>query len=164
MRRGAGLGRALICGGLLWAGLARGEVAGEPPSEAGGSWTNLAGHAMKADPVAIQGQTVTLKQAGTGRTVDVPLSVFPAGEQERLRVEKLGRGVAWLDTGTPESLLQASNFIQTLQVRQGLQVACPEEIAFERGWIDADHLRALAEPLSKNAYGQYLLDLANQPR
>ena len=85
-------------------------------------------------------------------------------EQERLRVEKLGRGVAWLDTGTPESLLQASNFIQTLQVRQGLQVACPEEIAFERGWIDADHLRALAEPLSKNAYGQYLLDLIHQPR
>lgn len=85
-------------------------------------------------------------------------------KQGRLRVEKLGRGVAWLDTGTPESLLQASNFIQTLQVRQGLQVACPEEIAFERGWIDAERVRALAAPMSKNAYGQYLLELIKQPR
>jgi glucose-1-phosphate thymidylyltransferase len=85
-------------------------------------------------------------------------------QQGRLRVEKLGRGVAWLDTGTPESLLQASNFIQTIQVRQGLQVACPEEIAYERGWIDTDRLRELAMPLAKNAYGQYLLDLIKQPR
>ena len=80
-------------------------------------------------------------------------------EQRRLRVERLGRGVAWLDTGTPESLLQAANFIQTLQVRQGLHVACPEEIAYERGWIDAAAVRDLAAPMAKNSYGQYLLRL-----
>ncbi len=80
-------------------------------------------------------------------------------EQGELRVRKLGRGIAWLDTGTPEALLQASNFIQTIQVRQGLQVACPEEIAFGRGWIDAAQVRLLAEPLRKTSYGQYLFQL-----
>mgnify|MGYP002632930931 CR=1 FL=1 len=80
-------------------------------------------------------------------------------EQGALRVEKLGRGVAWLDTGTPEALLQAANFIQTIQSRQGLQVACPEEVAFDLGWIDRRQLAALAEPLSKTAYGAYLMEL-----
>ena len=80
-------------------------------------------------------------------------------EQGALRVEKLGRGVAWLDTGTPEALLQAANFIQTIQTRQGLQVACPEEVAFDRGWIDGRQLAALAEPLRKTAYGAYLMAL-----
>lgn len=80
-------------------------------------------------------------------------------ERGKLRVERMGRGMAWLDTGTPESLLQASSFIQTIQVRQGLQIACPEEIAYERGWIDAEALKKLATPLSKTAYGQYLLGL-----
>jgi glucose-1-phosphate thymidylyltransferase len=77
-----------------------------------------------------------------------------------LRLEKFGRGVAWLDTGTPEALLQAANFIQTIQQRQGLQVACPEEVAFRKGWIDAGALERLAEPLAKTDYGQYLLGLA----
>jgi len=81
----------------------------------------------------------------------------------RLRVEKLGRGTAWLDTGTPDALLQASNFVQTLQARQGLQIACPEEISYRLGWIDADQLRKLAAPLAKTAYGQYLQDLAHAP-
>lgn len=81
-------------------------------------------------------------------------------EEGALRVALLGRGSAWLDTGTPESLLQASNFVQTIQTRQGLQVACPEEIAFRRGWVNADQLRALGEPLKKTAYGQYLLALS----
>jgi glucose-1-phosphate thymidylyltransferase len=81
-------------------------------------------------------------------------------ERGDLRLEKFGRGVAWLDTGTPEALLQAANFIQTIQERQGLQVACPEEVAFRKGWIDAAALSALAEPLKKTAYGQYLLALA----
>ena len=81
-------------------------------------------------------------------------------ESGELSVEKLGRGTAWLDTGTPSALLQASNFVQTLQDRQGLQVACPEEIAFGKGWIDGDALRAIAAPLGKTEYGQYLLDLA----
>jgi len=82
----------------------------------------------------------------------------------QLRVEKLGRGYAWLDTGTPDALLHAANFVQTLQARQGLQIACPEEIAYRLGWIDADQLGALATPLKKTDYGQYLLDLANSPR
>ena len=76
-----------------------------------------------------------------------------------LHLERLGRGAAWLDTGTHESLLQAGNFIQTLQERQGLQVCCPEEIAWRNGWIDDAALEALAVPLSKNGYGQYLLAL-----
>ena len=81
-------------------------------------------------------------------------------ERGKLHVEKLGRGTAWLDTGTPDALLQAANFVQTLQQRQGLQIACPEEIAYRLGWINRDQLRALAEPLAKTAYGQYLIDVA----
>jgi glucose-1-phosphate thymidylyltransferase len=76
-------------------------------------------------------------------------------------VEQLGRGYAWLDTGTHESLLQAANFIETIEQRQGLKVACPEEIAFQSGWISREQLLALAAPLSKNAYGEYLLALAD---
>ena len=76
----------------------------------------------------------------------------------------MGRGYAWLDTGTHESLVEASTFIETIEARQGLRVCCPEEIAFFNGWIDAAHLRALAEPLAKNGYGQYLLGLATQGR
>ena len=76
-----------------------------------------------------------------------------------LHLEALGRGFAWLDTGTHQSLLEASNFIETIQTRQGLQVCCPEEIAFGRGWIDAGQLEALAAPLIKNGYGQYLQKL-----
>jgi glucose-1-phosphate thymidylyltransferase len=77
------------------------------------------------------------------------------------RLVDLGRGFAWLDTGTHESLLQAANFIETIEQRQGLKVACPEEIAFQAGWISRDQLLALAEPLSKNAYGKYLRALAD---
>jgi len=79
-----------------------------------------------------------------------------------LRVELLGRGIAWLDTGTPESMLQASNFVQTIQQRQGLMIACPEEIAFRLNLIDRRQLIKLAEPLSKNWYGQYLIELADE--
>ena len=77
----------------------------------------------------------------------------------QLGVEIMGRGYAWLDTGTHESLMEAASFIATLQKRQGLMVACPEEIAFHLGWIDASRLQTLAAPLVKNAYGQYLLSL-----
>ncbi|MDD3934788.1 glucose-1-phosphate thymidylyltransferase RfbA [Rhodoferax sp.] len=80
-------------------------------------------------------------------------------EQGQLNVEIMGRGYAWLDTGTHDSLLEAASFIATLQKRQGLQVACPEEIAFGQGWIDAAQIQKLASPLSKNGYGQYLLNL-----
>ena len=76
-----------------------------------------------------------------------------------LKAELLGRGVAWLDTGTPESMIQAATFVETVQGRQGLMVACPEEIAYRRGLIDAEQLLRLAEPLKKNQYGQYLLNL-----
>ena len=80
-------------------------------------------------------------------------------ELGQLNVEIMGRGYAWLDTGTHDSLLEAASFIATLQKRQGLQVSCPEEIAFRQGWIDAAQLQQLAEPLKKNGYGQYLLSL-----
>ena len=80
-------------------------------------------------------------------------------ERQQLNVELMGRGMAWLDTGTHESLLDASQFIATIEKRQGLKVACPEEIAYRKGYIDAAQLRKLAEPLKKNNYGQYLLQI-----
>ena len=80
-------------------------------------------------------------------------------EMGQLNVEMMGRGYAWLDTGTHDSLHEAAGFIATLQKRQGLMVACPEEIAFHQGWIDADAIERLAQPLAKNGYGQYLLHL-----
>ena len=85
-------------------------------------------------------------------------------KNNKLQVELLGRGTAWLDTGTPESMLQAANFVQTVQQRQGLMIACPEEIAFHLGLIDVKQLIKLAEPLAKNWYGQYLLALVDERR
>ncbi len=79
--------------------------------------------------------------------------------QKQLRVERLGRGYAWLDTGTHDSLLQASNFVQTVEQRQGMKIACLEEIAYRMGFIDLESLEAQADPLKKNGYGQYLLEL-----
>jgi glucose-1-phosphate thymidylyltransferase len=79
--------------------------------------------------------------------------------QQDLHVEIMGRGYAWLDTGTHDSLLEAAGFIATLQKRQGLMVACPEEVAFSQSWINAEQLQKLATPLAKNSYGQYLLNL-----
>ncbi|CAN5703211.1 glucose-1-phosphate thymidylyltransferase RfbA [soil metagenome] len=81
-------------------------------------------------------------------------------EDGSLRVERLGRGFAWLDTGTHASMLQAGLFVEAVQSRQGLLVGCPEEVAFRNEWIDADDLRVLAKPMEKNAYGRYLLALA----
>jgi len=83
-------------------------------------------------------------------------------EKNSLNVEILSRGTAWLDTGTHESLLQASTFIETIEQRQGLKVACLEEIAYRMGYIDASQLKKLAMPLSKNNYGRYLLDLLDE--
>ena len=92
---------------------------------------------------------------------DVNAAYLRAG---RLHVEKLGRGVAWLDTGTHEALLQASTFIQTIETRQGLMVACLEEIAYRMGWISAGDVERIAKPMRDNAYGQYLLRvLAGEP-
>jgi len=83
-------------------------------------------------------------------------------DEQRLIVKLMGRGMAWLDTGTHESLMQASNFIATIEQRQGLKVACLEEIAYQKGWINKEQVLFLAEPLKKNQYGQYLLNLINQ--
>ena len=83
-------------------------------------------------------------------------------DKGELHVEVMGRGMAWLDTGTHDSLLEASQFIQTIEKRQGLKVMCPEEIAYRQGYIDADQLLALAKPLVKSGYGDYLMNLIHE--
>ena len=102
----------------------------------------------------------TIKPSARGELeiTDVNATYLRQGE---LHVEIMGRGYAWLDTGTHDSLMEAGQFIATLEKRQGLKVACPEEIAFRSGWIDAAQLEALAQPMLKNGYGQYLLKLLN---
>jgi glucose-1-phosphate thymidylyltransferase len=82
-------------------------------------------------------------------------------QQKTLKVELLGRGFAWLDTGTHDSLMEAGQFIETIEKRQGLKVACLEEIAYRMKYINAEQVRKLAEPLKKNGYGEYLLNLIN---
>ncbi|MEB3352198.1 MAG: sugar phosphate nucleotidyltransferase, partial [Cyanobacteriota bacterium] len=83
-------------------------------------------------------------------------------EEGLLRVELMGRGMAWLDTGTPDSLHEAASYIRTLEHRQGLKVGCPEEVAWRMGWIDDGQLESLAGPLCKSGYGQYLLDVLSE--
>ena len=109
--------------------------------------------------------------------LDIAASLTPSGrgeleitdanlaylEREKLRVEVMGRGMAWLDAGTHESLMQSASFIETLELRQGLKIGCPEEIAYHRGYIDAEQLERLALTMSKNSYGQYLLELLRSP-
>jgi glucose-1-phosphate thymidylyltransferase len=85
-------------------------------------------------------------------------------DRKQLRVEKLGRGVAWLDTGTHDSLLQASDFISAIEHRQGLKVACPEEVAYSLGLIDGEQVLRLAEPLRSSGYGEYLVNLVEGKR
>jgi len=100
----------------------------------------------------------TLRPSGRGELEITDLNQLYL-ERGRLHVEVMGRGYAWLDTGTHESLLEAGQFIATIERRQGLKVACPEEIAWRQGWIDEAALRQLAQPLARNGYGRYLLDL-----
>jgi glucose-1-phosphate thymidylyltransferase len=95
---------------------------------------------------------------GEYEITDVNLAYLRRGA---LHMTLLGRGMAWLDTGTHESLHDASSFIETIEKRQGLKVACPEEIAWRMGFIDAEQVRRLAEPLRRNAYGRYLLDMVD---
>ncbi len=85
-------------------------------------------------------------------------------EAGSLMLERLGRGYAWLDTGTHESLVEASTYVETIERRQGLKICCPEEIAWQQGWIDAEQVLRLAEPLAKNGYGRYLRELVRQGR
>lgn len=80
----------------------------------------------------------------------------------KLKVEKLGRGMAWFDTGTHDSLLETASFVQTIQKRQGMQICCPEEIAFENGWINKEQLKELAQKLKKSDYGKFLIALAEK--
>ena len=98
-------------------------------------------------------------QRGELEITDVNKAYLAMGQ---LEVAVMGRGYAWLDTGTHESLLEASAFIETIERRQGLKVACPEEVAFRLGWIDADQLRTLAKPLAKTGYGRYLLRVIDE--
>jgi glucose-1-phosphate thymidylyltransferase len=102
-----------------------------------------------------------LKPSGRGELEITDLNLLYL-EQGELFVEIIGRGTAWLDTGTHESLMQASNFIQTIEARQGLKVACIEEIAFRRGYVTADQLRRTAESMRKNWYGEYLLRILEE--
>lgn len=102
---------------------------------------------------------LTPSERGELEITDLNRCYLDAGE---LHVERLGRGVAWLDTGTHQSLMQAANFIETIEARQGLRIACPEEIAFRAGWIDAEQVLALARPLRKNGYGRYLESLVER--
>ena len=103
----------------------------------------------------------TLKPSARGELEITDLNRCYLDEGD-LHLEQLGRGYAWLDTGTHQSLLEASNFIETVEARQGLRVCCPEEIAWQNGWIDAADLQRLAAPLAKNGYGQYLLSLVER--
>lgn len=102
----------------------------------------------------------SLKPSGRGELEITDLNRLYLAKQQ-LHVERLGRGTAWLDTGTPDALLQAANFVQALQARQGLQIANPEEIAFGLGWITREDLLAAANRLGNSSYGQYLLDIAH---
>ncbi len=103
----------------------------------------------------------SLKPSARGELEITDLNNLYLG-QGRLWLEKMGRGLAWLDTGTHESLLQAGNFIETIEQRQGLKICCPEEIAYRQKWIDREQLKQLSERLKSNGYGRYLLDLYQQ--
>ena len=102
---------------------------------------------------------LTPSARGELEITDVNLEYLSRGQ---LRVEVMGRGMAWLDTGTHESLQQATNFIETIEQRQGLKVSCPEEIAYRMGYLDAEGLSRLAEPMKKSSYGRYLLEIAQE--
>ena len=104
-------------------------------------------------------KNVQPSERGELEITDVNLEYLKRG---KLHVELLGRGTAWLDTGTHDSLLEASGFISVLEKRQGFKVACPEEIAYRQKWIDAAQIERLAEPMIKNGYGQYLLQLLKE--
>ncbi len=132
----------------------------EKPSEPKSNYAVVGLYFYPKDVVA---KAKNVKPSDRGELEITTLNQDYLGEN-RLKVELMGRGYAWLDTGTHESLLEASSFIQTIENRQSLKVACLEEIAYEMGYISKEKLLELAKPLSKNQYGQYLIARANQPR
>ena len=131
----------------------------EKPARPRSSWV-VAGLYFYDGRVADVAARLRPSSRGELEITDVNRTYLEAGE---LQVERLGRGIAWLDTGTPESLLQAANFVQTIEERQGLIVACPEEIAYQAGRIDADAVRRAGQAMKSNLYGQHLLKLVDEP-
>ena len=109
-------------------------------------------------PVAVVEVAKSIKPSARGELEITTVNQQFLSDGE-LKVQNLGRGFAWLDTGTHDSLSEASNFVEVIEKRQGLKIACLEEIAYLNGWIDADRVRELAQPMIKNQYGQYLLSL-----
>lgn len=128
----------------------------EKPKQPKSSWAVTGLYFYDAQVVDIAAQ---LKPSARGELeiTDVNRAYLEMGQ---LHVEKMGRGYAWLDTGTPDSLVEAAEFVRALEKRQGFCIACPEEIAFSADWIDREHLRTLGRELSKSSYGQYLLAIA----
>ncbi len=132
----------------------------EKPAQPKSNWAVTGLYVYDRDVVAI---AKGLKPSARGEyeITDVNRAYLARGD---LHVERMGRGYAWLDTGTPDSLTDAANFVRTIESRQGTRICCPEEIAFERGFIDAAQLRALGNELGKSRYGQYLLQIADLAR
>jgi glucose-1-phosphate thymidylyltransferase len=130
----------------------------EKPAQPKSNWA-VTGLYFYGNDVVQKAKSLTPSQRGELEITDLNKLYLNEG---RLTVELLGRGMAWLDTGTHDSLLEASNFIATIQNRQGLQVACLEEIAYRKKYISREKLLQLAEPLKKNLYGQYLIKIANE--
>jgi len=139
---------------------AQGRVIGleEKPSEPKSHWA-VTGLYFYDEKVCDYAATLKPSPRGELEITDLNRCYLDDGA---LMLERLGRGYAWLDTGTHESLTEASNYIETIENRQGLKVCCPEEIAYQHGWIDAAQVQRLAEPLAKNGYGRYLLQLIKQ--
>ena len=127
----------------------------EKPKKARSPWA-VTGLYFYDERVVDIARAIKPSARGELEITDVNRAYLEMGE---LYVEKLGRGFAWLDTGTPDSLLEAASFVQTLENRQGFKIACPEEVAYVMGFIDADGVRACAEPMKKSAYGEYVLSL-----